>query len=329
MQTFNVVGIDVSKKTIDIYCLPCGASGTFPNNVKGFSKMCNWLTDRKIAIADCWLVFEHTGMYSIPLSRYCSAKQIKYTLVPGLALKRSLGISRGKSDHIDARRIASYAMEKQHSLVASKMYDETIEKLKRLICLRNKLIVDRAGLKQRNEQMQQFCQIKANDIEIKVQKKIVKLLDSQILEVEQAIKALIDQNSDLSKSYHLLVSIKGVGFIVAANLIAYTANFTRFSDARKFACYIGTAPFEHTSGTSIKGKSRVSYFAYKKLKVLIDLAAKSAIKSDPELKSYYQHRIEAGKSKMSTINVVRNKILTRVFAVIKRETPYQIKNMAA
>ena len=62
--------------------------------------------------------------------------------------------------------------------------------------------------------------------------------------------------------------------------------------------------------------------ADKSLKTVFDLAAKVAIQHDPELKNYYQKRIEKGKSKMSTINVVRNKIITRMFAVIKRQTPF-------
>lgn len=58
------------------------------------------------------------------------------------------------------------------------------------------------------------------------------------------------------------------------------------------------------------------------MKVLLNLAASSAIQCDPELKKYYNNRIENGKSKMSTLNIVRNKIVYRVFAVVKRGTPY-------
>jgi hypothetical protein len=62
--------------------------------------------------------------------------------------------------------------------------------------------------------------------------------------------------------------------------------------------------------------------ANKKMKALLNLASGSAIQADPELKAYYKRRIEAGKSKMSTLNIVRNKLINRVFAVVKRGTPY-------
>jgi len=66
----------------------------------------------------------------------------------------------------------------------------------------------------------------------------------------------------------------------------------------------------------------VSHLADKQMKTLMDLSAKSAIQYDKELRDYYLKRIENGKSKMSTINIVRNKILYRMFAVIKRQTPF-------
>ncbi len=96
----------------------------------------------------------------------------------------------------------------------------------------------------------------------------------------------------------------------------------KFKDARKFASFCGIAPFPNSSGTSIRGRTKVSHLANKKIKSLLDLCAKSAIQSNPEMKSYYHKRIEQGKNKMSTINIIRNKIVYRVFAVVKRQTPY-------
>ncbi|MCK5705403.1 MAG: IS110 family transposase, partial [Cyclobacteriaceae bacterium] len=86
--------------------------------------------------------------------------------------------------------------------------------------------------------------------------------------------------------------------------------------------YCGIAPFPNTSGTSIRGKTKVSNLANKKIKSLFDLCAKSAIQHNPEMKAYYNRRLEEGKNKMSTINIVRNKLLSRIFAVVNRQTPY-------
>lgn len=86
--------------------------------------------------------------------------------------------------------------------------------------------------------------------------------------------------------------------------------------------YCGTAPFPNRSGTSKRGKTKVSHLANKKAKILLDLCAKSALQHNPEMKMYYKRRLESGKTEMETINVIRNKLLSRVFAVVKRGTQY-------
>ena len=94
-------------------------------------------------------------------------------------------------------------------------------------------------------------------------------------------------------------------------------------EAKQLACYCGVAPFSHTSGTSVHGRNGTSNFANMGLKSTLHLAALSSIRYVPELKTYYQRKVAEGKSKMSVINAVRNKLLQRVLAVVKRGTPYQ------
>ena len=94
-------------------------------------------------------------------------------------------------------------------------------------------------------------------------------------------------------------------------------------EAKKFACYVGVAPFEHTSGTSVRGKTKVSKMANMTLKKLLHMAAMSAIQCNEELKVFYQRKVAEGKNKMSVINAVRNKLISRVFACIKHRRRYQ------
>ena len=105
-------------------------------------------------------------------------------------------------------------------------------------------------------------------------------------------------------------------------MIVVTEGFEKFDNWRKFASYCGTAPFPNTSGSSIRGRTKVSSLANKKIKSLLDLCAKSSIQFNEEMKRYYTERVSRQKNKMSTINIIRNKILARIFAVVKRETPY-------
>ncbi|WP_299897690.1 IS110 family transposase, partial [uncultured Aquimarina sp.] len=111
--------------------------------------------------------------------------------------------------------------------------------------------------------------------------------------------------------------------ITALYLAIFTNMFTRYQNAKQLACYCGVVPFEHTSGTSIRKRSKVHHMANKTLKKQLHLCALSAIQYDLELKNYYNRKVEEGKSKMLVINNVRNKLVHRVCAVIKRQQPYQ------
>ncbi len=114
----------------------------------------------------------------------------------------------------------------------------------------------------------------------------------------------------------------GVGPQTAINLIVTTRCFSTFENWRQLACYAGVAPFEYRSGTSIRGKTKVNHIANKKLKSLLNMAALSAKRHDKQLKEYYERKIQEGKNGMSVMNALRCKIISRVFATIKRETPY-------
>ena len=101
-----------------------------------------------------------------------------------------------------------------------------------------------------------------------------------------------------------------------------TKGFTAFDNARKLACYAGVAPFPYQSGTSIKGRTKVNHIADKKLKSLLNMCALNAKKHDYQLKKYFNDKVEKGKNKMLVLNNLRNKLLHRIFAVIKRQMPY-------
>lgn len=118
--------------------------------------------------------------------------------------------------------------------------------------------------------------------------------------------------------FELVVSVVGIGPQIAVYMLIHTQCFKNFETVRQFACYCGIAPFEHTSGTSIKGRTQVSHLANKKLKSLLYMGALVAVRHDPELKAFYDRKKEEGKHHLSIMNIIKNKLIQRVFAVIKR-----------
>jgi transposase len=320
MKLQHIIGADLSKESIDLFFHQFQTHLKIENTVSGFRQMLKWLRDQKISCSNVMIVMEHTGLYSYHMEAFLHEHQISFTKVSALAIKRSLGLVRGKNDKIDARRIARYGFEKKDVLVVASKPDKAIERLRMLHSTRNRLVRHRASLICAIKEYKNI--LKQSDPIIKSQLSLVKSFTEQIKKIEAEISELITKEQLVNQNFQLLKTIKGVGKVVATAAIIKTRNFTQFSSARKFACYCGTAPFEHSSGKSIRRKTRISHLADKEMKTLLDQSAKSAIQYDKELKSFYQRRIAAGKSKKSTINIVRNKILYRMFAVIKRQTPF-------
>lgn len=328
MNVPQIVGADLSKKTID-FATPQGKHIQTENSKAGFKRWLKWLSELSIPVEQCWVVMEHTGVYSFQLELFLHQQGIRFSKVSGFNVKRSAGMVRGKNDKIDARRIACYGQEKQSGLTLVTPVSVELQQLQQLFSTRHYLVKQRAALMVRVKELKECMQLKATDIMVRVQQQLIDNFTRHIEKISNEMMLIINRQQDLKKNYDLLNTISGVGPIVAIALLIKTHNFTRFNNARKFACYSGTAPFEHSSGSSIRGKTRVSHFADKHMKTLLDLAAKTAIRSDEEIKQYYQRRTNEGKPKMSSINVIRNKILMRAFAIIKRQTPFQTNYLTA
>jgi transposase len=180
------------------------------------------------------------------------------------------------------------------------------------------------------KEIQTLLNSPSTDACCKIIKKTMHYLAKQIDSLEGRIKVLIKLDGSLQKNYDLLNTIKGVGLILSCQLIYHTRNFKRFNSWRQFSSYCGVAPFEHSSGTSFRRKNRIHHIGDRKMKVLLTLASVSAIQYDKELKQYYKRRLSEGKPKMVALNNVRNKILSRAFAVVKRGTPYvELQKFAA
>jgi len=323
MNFKETLGVDISKNEIDAALHQGKEHKVFENNKKGFDNMLKWL-DKHISVElnELLICFEHTGVYTRLLVEYLSSKGLHYVLEPSLKIKRSMGLVRGKNDKIDAQRIAEYAYMRRGSIQTTPIEDEVVSKLKDLLTLRDRLVRQKAGHQSTLKEQKKIIKKKDNPILFKAQEQVINYLTKQISKVEKEIKSTIKENQELERIFDLITSVIGVGWIVATNMIVTTNCFKRFEDPRKYACYCGVAPFSHSSGTSIKGRTKVSHLANKRMKALLDLAARSAIVYDPELKKYYTRKVENGKNKRGTINAVRNKIIHRVFSVVRRGTPY-------
>jgi len=323
MKIRETVGIDLSKSTLDACIHSNQLFAKFENSNKGFKELVKWVSKHSAHEAsETLFVFEHTGRYSHNIGRFLSKHEVKFVIVPGLQIKRSLGITRGKDDKADAARIALYAYRLRDELKPTKLPEKQLTKLKRLLTLRDRMVRQRAGYKASlGEDKRIFCD-KEDHCLFECQDNLIEELSKQISQVDKEMMKIIHGTKKLKKIYKLLLSIKGIGTQTALYTIVYTAGFTKFKTWRKFASYCGVAPFPHQSGTSIKGRNKVSNLANKKIKSLLTMCVGTAIQYNPEMKAYYERRLKEGKEKMKAQNIIRNKLLARMFAVVKRGTPY-------
>lgn len=322
MKKKDFVGIDISKEKVDIRLFDSKMDGKFDNKPSGFRKIKSLIAKHVDKDTELLFCFEHTGLYAVPLQVYLEKENMAYHMVSGLQVKRSLGIQRGKNDRVDARRLAEYAQSHREEIKPQRLQSPHLIRLKYLLSMRSRLVRQRAGFMASIKDYKKCLALNNADLMIHLQQEMINVLDKQVVKLEKEIRGIIASDTKIQSLFNLATSVKGIGLISATYMIVLTNCFTEFKTWRKFACYAGSAPFEHQSGTSVRGKTRISHYANKQMKAILTSAAKSAIQHSPEIRLYYQNRIKEGKHKKIVVNIIRNKLISRVFAVVRRGTPY-------
>jgi len=324
MKFTYVIGLDMAKQSFALAVHDHPFEKEFDNTAKSIRQMLKTLSKvLNTPVDQCLFCLEHTGLYSLEMINQLSAQHLSYAVISGLELKKSQGISRGKSDPMDARRIGEYAFLRQHKLKLHHLPSAALIKLRELLSLRALHVRNRAGYKARYGEQKRVLTQCENPILFKSQKKMIAVLNKEIDKLENQIRELIDENEKIKYYYDLISTVTGVGLVVASQIIAKTNCFTSFANWRKFGCYCGTVPFPNESGNT-KGPRRIHHTADKSMKVLLTLAAQAAIIYDPQIKHYYHRKLKEGKTKKCARNAVRNKLLARIFSVAKRGTPYVV-----
>ena len=325
----NFVGIDVSKSKFDLALIERQDKdhvirGVFDNTHKGIKFMSKFLEkEHHVQLSETIFCMEFTGVYCRPLTRFFVEQDCNVWLEMPVNIIRSLGLQRGKNDRVDAYRIALYAYKNRDDIKLWNPQRDIILRLRDLLSLRERLITSHKSL---TNPIEELIAMGEKEEAALVRKNCHKTLSSIEKEIEQIDKELDDTikgDPQLKELFQLATSVPGVGKLTALFMICFTNEFSMYTNPKQLACYCGVAPFEHSSGTSVRGRTRVSHMANKVLKRMLHMGAMSVISRDPELRNYYQRKVAQGKNKMLVINAVRNKIIHRLCAVIKRGYRYQ------
>jgi transposase len=329
METQYFIGIDISKKSLN--WAVCSANKIIleqvsGNDIKSITKtVLNIQRELKFKIASAVFCMEHTGIYHTRLLKYLQSRKASIWLESGSQIKYSMGDVRGKSDVVDAQRIARYAYKNRDEIKLYFPPRAIVDQLDNLLDIRDRLVkVRQICLTALNEQ--KSCE--ANKTLTKDTKKYsahtLKGVETDLQTLEKQIKELIDSDPKLKSLFENITSIPGVGIVTAAKCIVITDEFKKFDNAKQLACHAGVVPFENSSGTSLQSKPRVSKKAHKGIKATLSNCVMSAMRYNTHFKAYYERKLKEGKNKFTVFNAMKNKLVRLIFSLAKQGKKYDV-----
>jgi transposase len=331
-----IVGVDMSKNWFN-YCLMNASTlkieqqGQVDNTPEAIADFLDILQqDFGVCLAQVALVMEHTGIYTMHLAHAWFSAQGRLSVVPASKVSNLLGGQHGwseKTDALDAQRLAEYGARYTDKLEWWQPQDKTLQLLQALQRQRQRALKDLNILAIPVQEAKDFLPAEHVQQLVDNQRPVIEALKQLLKKVEQQMSELIQNDEQLKKLFKLITSVPGVGAITAQEILIATAAFTSFSpnQAKAFAKYAGVVPIECSSGKH-RRRPRVPKRANKKIKELLTMCAVSLLKTKGELAQYYHRKIAQGKHHRQVINAMRNKLILRIFAVVRNQTMYQ-KNL--
>ena len=305
------VGIDISKDVFDVYDLDQGHS-QFSNDEKGFILFIKQLTPSH------WCVMEATGCYHQGLAIALFDKNLRISVINPLIIKRfiQMKLTKIKTDKSDSKMICLYGEEQALDLWSPE--PDYIVQCKRLQG------VVRLYFKQRTALKNTLHSITiSNRSKGKLERSIIrqlKNLDKEIGLLESEIEKLIRANEQAL--FTRLKTIPGVGKKTSMLLIVSTNGFRDFESSGQLSSYFGIAPNERSSGSSIRGKSRISKRGDSLVRNHLFLCSFTACVHNPQCKALYDRIVRKGKSKKLALIAVCNKLLKQAYGIAKSGLDY-------
>jgi transposase len=324
-HTKKFIGIDVAAEEFTVTLFntpdqPMITKKSIINTDEGFKLLSSWLKEQGASGCNSIICMESTGVYGENLIHYLIAQGFSVAVEPPLKVKRAFDTSGHKNDSVDSCQIAEYAYRFRDELKIFRPRPESIERLKHFLTIREQLT------KQSVAAQNAISAYRKHPIQepaiIVIQEQNLSQIKEHIATVDKHIKQIIQQDPSLRQLSQLLVSLCGVGLLLAAYLLVLTNAFQDITNYKQMAAFLGICPFEFTSGKSILKKSRSRHYGPGYARKLLHLAARSVISHEPYFKKYYLRKLEEGKSKRIVINNIANKLLKISFALIKSKQNY-------
>ena len=305
------IGVDVSKNTLDLYIFSQGLHHKIENTEKAIRAFCKTLNRDEIASIVC----EATGGYEKTLARVLQDLELSLWIVDPRRIKGFIVSTgcKGKTDKIDAKKIAEFAAQNSCEYIAVKK-SEHHDKLRSLNDRRGDLTKFLAAEKARLKHP-------SHELSMPGIKRMIKVLNKEIKAIEQAMASLIKQDDTLKNKSLLLESIQGIGTASAITLLTSVPELGSLSN-KKISSLVGLCPFDRQSG-KYKGRSFIAGGRAAPRKMLY-MCALTTIKYNFALKSFYDRLIEKGKPFKVAIVAVMHKLIILANTILKRGEPCRV-----
>ncbi len=320
-----VVGIDVSKKTLDVLWLRDLESlkvktKSMPNTEKGFTELLAWLAKNTDEPADQLQVFmEATGVYHESLAYHLHEQGVQVFVLNPAHVRdyaRSIG-SRGKTDKQDSFVLARYGATQQ-----PRRWEPEAAEVRHLKALLSRLDALKEDI-QREMNRREKAGFSGSNADVIVSiDTILGALNKEAERLENDIDRHIDQNPGLKKDRGLLRTIHGIGDVLSRDLLAllHSRNFT---SARQCAAFSGLVPVHWESGSSVRGRPHMSKTGQPKLRAKLFMGSMTATRYNPDVKALYERLIAKGKARKCALGAAMRKLLQIAYGVLKTQTMYQ------
>lgn len=335
MQTLlrQCIGIDIAKSTFTACICQQLSSGEvkfslvveFENSRHGFNQLLKWVRKNAVTSPKASFVMEATGIYYELLAYHLyGLKQCVCVVLPNKVkhYAKSLNI-KSKTDAIDARIIAQMGAER--ALDEWTPPATIFRSLRALTRLYTDLKAQKTSFVNRLHSMEAGHE--PLPFIIKSTKELIKKLDKEIEKTEAEIEKLIASDPWLKQKVEKVMTIKGVGFITIAIVLAETQGFKLINNVKQLASYAGYDVVQRESGSSIKGKTRISKKGNSRIRAAMHFPALVASRHNEDLKVAYQRINDNKPSKMVGATALQRKILVLIYSLWKNDTIYQSKQL--
>lgn len=319
------LGIDVSKKTLDICLMLEGIRGQLKtkrikNDFRAVHTINAWLQKHDCALCDVHIIMEATGVYHELLATGLHLAGGKVSLANP---HRTREFARGmdiltKTDKVDAWMLACYGALKKPDAWTPPA--EEIRHLSALLKRRDLLVTDATREKNR---LEKYRATHTPHVVIVSAENMLRRLNDELSEIELMLKQHVERHVFLKEDYELLTSIKSVGPQLGLNMLVILRSH-HFRNAEQVAAFLGVAPVEKRSGTSVRGRARMSKIGPPEMRAKLYLAALCGLRFNIAMKSMYERLCLNGKAKMVAIGALMRKLIHWCFGVLKSRQPFDI-----